>query len=294
MGLFVCRRLLLIVLCVVGLVGCATTPYSGAGKEKSDALLRAQLLQADQAKRTPAGQVIFAGFAMHSQSKAFRADVLSAEAWVRKIDPAAIVFRLNNPVPGQGADWPYATAENVAAVLKKVTELARPQDKVVVLFTTHGAPDVLTINFADTYYQPVKSRWLNEQLAGLGSTPTLLLLSACYSGSFLPTMREPSRIILTAAASNRSSFGCDFHSSNTFFIDALLNQKQNGEKSLIQLMDAAKLDIDKRERDMGLSPPSLPQTFYGASARAWAAQPLRAWFELPRQTAAQTPAVPAR
>jgi hypothetical protein len=289
MGLRVGCRWLFTVLFSVCLVGCATTPYSGAGKEKSDALLRAQLLQADQTKRALAGQVIFAGFAMHSQSKAFRADVLSAEAWVRTIDPAAIVFKLNNPVPGQSADWPYATAENVSTVLKKVADLARPQDKVVVLFTTHGAPDALGINFADTPYHPIKSRWLNEQLAGLGSNPTLLLLSACYSGSFLPTMREPSRIILTAAAFNRSSFGCDFHSSNTFFIDALLNQTQNGEKSLIQLMDAAKVDIDKREQSMGLAPPSLPQSFYGVLARTWAEQPLRSWFDPPRQAPAENP-----
>lgn len=290
MGLSVCRRLVLIVWCVVGLVGCATTPYSGAGKEKSDALLRAQLLQAEQAVPSPAGRVIFAGFAMHSDSKAFRADVVSAETWVRKLDPNAVVFKLNNPVPGQEADWPYATAENVALVLRKMTDLARPQDKVVILFSTHGKPDVLTVNFADKYYPYINSAWLNQQLGGLRGTPTLMLLSACYSGSFVVPMRAPSRIILAAAAGDRVSFGCNFTSSNTFFIDALLNQKQNGEKSLIQLMDAAKLDIDKRERDMGLSPPSLPQNFYGSSAQAWAAQPLREWFASPRPTAAQTPA----
>lgn len=287
MGLHIYRRLVLIVLCVVGLVGCATTPYSGAGKEKSDALLRAQLLRAEQTVPSPAGRVIFAGFAMHSDSKAFRADVVSAETWVRQIDPTAVVFKLNNPVRGQEADWPYATSENVEVVLKKVADLARPQDKVVVLFSTHGKPDVLTINFADKYYPHINSDWLNKQLTNLRSTPTLLLISACHGGSFVAPMRTPNRIILAAAASHRVSFGCNFNSSNTFFIDALLNQKQNGEKSLIQLMDAAKVDIDKRERDMGLSPPSLPQNFYGSSAQAWAAQPLREWFALPRQTTAQ-------
>jgi Peptidase C13 family len=276
-------------LLLVCLLGCASTPYSGAGKDKSDALLRAQLAQAQQAPPSPAGRIIFAGFAMHSQSKAFRGDVLSTEVWVRKIDPSAVVFKLNNPVVGQDADWPFATAENVTAVLKKVAELARPQDKVVVLFSTHGGVDALSINFADKHYPHLSARWLNERLGGLRGHPTLLLLSACYSGSFVAPMRSPSRIILTAAAADRSSFGCDFGSSNTFFIDALLNQDQGKEKSLVQLMGAAQVDIDKRERDLDLKPPSLPQSAYGPLVRAWAAQPLSAWFEPPRQATTDRP-----
>ena len=273
---------------VLWLVGCASTPYSGAGKENSDVLLRAQLLEAEQSVPPPAGRVIFAGFAMHSQSKAFRGDVLSAQAWVRNIDPAAVVFKLDNPVPGQPADWPYATAENMALVLKKMAELARPQDKVVMLFSTHGRPDILGIHFADQYYPPLDARWLNQQLAGLGSTPTLLLLSACHAGSFVPALSRPSRVILAAAAADRNSFGCSFNSRNTFFVDALLNQGQNSEKSLVELMDAARVDIDKRERAMGLTPLSLPQSFYGLLAQAWSRQALRSWFEAPRPAPAQT------
>jgi hypothetical protein len=291
MGLIADRRLILacLVTSVLWLVGCASTPYSGAGKENSDVLLRAQLLQAEQSAPPPAGRVIFAGFAMHSQSKAFRGDVLSAEAWVRNIDPAAVVFKLDNPVPGQPADWPYATAENMALVLKKMAELARPQDKVVILFSTHGRPDILGINFSDQYYPHVDARWLNQQLAGLGSTPTLLLLSACHAGSFVPGLSRPSRVILAAAAADRSSFGCSFNSSNTFFVDALLNQGQSGEKSLVELMDAAKVAIDKRERAMGLRPPSLPQSFYGLLSQAWSRQALRSWFDPPRPAPAQNP-----
>jgi hypothetical protein len=163
-----------------------------------------------------------------------------------------------------------------------MAELARPQDKVIILFSTHGRPDILGINFSDQYYPHVDARWLNQQLAGLGSTPTLLLLSACHAGSLVPTLSRPSRIILAAAAADRSSFGCSFNSRNTFFVDALLNQGQNREKSLVELMEAAKVDIDKRERAMGLRPPSLPQNFYGLLSQAWSRQALSSWFEPPR------------
>lgn len=89
------------------LLGCATSPYQGDGKSKSDALLAIQVASAQTAlsNQSPA-RLIFAGFAMHSQSKAFRNDVLSAERVALAADPSAVVFKLNNPALGDAADWP--------------------------------------------------------------------------------------------------------------------------------------------------------------------------------------------
>ena len=274
------RAILGMVLGLAGLLlaACATTPYDGAGKVASDALLQRQLEQAEQLRSAkPRGRLIFAGFAMHSQSRAFRNDVLALEKAVMAIDPDAIVFKLNNPVLGQEADWPYATVENMALVLKKAGALARPDDKVVVLMSTHGNVDILSVNFDNKFYPYVNPRWMNEALADLRGKPTLLLLSACFSGSFVEPLRGPSRVILTAAARDRNSFGCQFESTNTYFVDALVNQPALLDQSLVQLMESAKVDIDGRERRMKLSPPSMPQMFVGNAARSWANQPLRAW-----------------
>jgi len=264
---------------VLPLAGCATTPYEGVGKRTSDALLRKQFESAEQLRRVQAGgRLILAGFAMHSQSKAFRNDVVAAEKLALKIDPHAIVFKLDNPAWGQGSQWPYATAENIALVLKKVGALARPEDKVVVLMTTHGNVDALGINFANKDYPSLNAQWLNQALADLRDRPTLLLLSACHSGSFVGPLSGPSRVILTAAAKDRSSFGCQFQSTNTYFVDALLNQPSALDRSIAELMEQARIDIDQRERQQKLSPPSLPQMFVGHAVGAWANQPLKHWL----------------
>lgn len=262
------------------LAGCAVNPYEGDAKTRSDALLKLQFDSAEKRRAaSPEGRIIFAGFALNSQSKAFRNDVLTAEKGVLSIDPNALVFKLNNPVPGQDADWPFATTENVEQVLLKAGALARPQDKVVVLFTTHGNVDMLSVNFSDKEYPHINGRALNQWLAGLRGKPTLVLLSACFSGSFLQTLSGPSRVVLTAAARDRSSFGCQFHSTNTYFVDALLNQDSLKDRSIEQLMEQAKLAIDKRERDGKLSPPSLPQMFVGNAAKTWANVPMKTWLE---------------
>jgi hypothetical protein len=267
-------------LAVTLLFGCATNPYEGEGKTKSDALLDMQMQAADiQIASDKNPRLIFAGFAMNSTSKAFRSDVISTEKLVQSIDSKAVVFKLYNPAWGQSAIWPYATAENMKLVLSKVAALTRPQDKVVILMSTHGNVDVLSINFSEKYYPHISSKWMNEALSGLRGKPTLLLLSACYSGSFVAPLSGPSRIILTAAAKDRSSFGCQFQSSNTYFIDALVNQPNPLDLSINQLMENAKLEVDKKEKDQRLSPPSLPQISVGRAAQGWANQPLKDWLK---------------
>jgi hypothetical protein len=267
-----------LILMMLILVGCVTTPYDGDGKTKSDGLLKQQFESADRMRLAkPEGRLILAGFAMHSQSKAFRNDVLTAEKTILAVDPNAIIFKLNNPAFGQDADWPYATTENIAVVLKKVGTIARPEDKVVVLMSTHGNVDVLSVNFSTKYYPHVNAKVLNQWLADLRGKPTLLLLSACYSGSFIEPLAGPSRVVLTAAAKDRTSFGCQFHSTNTYFVDALLNQPSFENLSLEQLMAQAKITIDQNERKQNLTPPSLPQTSIGVAAKTWATQPLKDW-----------------
>ena len=273
-------RIFLLVIVSTFLYGCATSPYEGEGKAKSDALLDMQMQAADKQRANKLeGQIIFAGFAMNSTSKAFRNDVVSAEKFVQSIDPDAIIFKLNNPAWGQSAIWPYSTAENMEQVLAKVTELARPQDRVVILMSTHGNIDILSVNFAEKYYPSINSKWLSQALDELRGKPTLLVLSACFSGSFIAPLADPSRIILTAAAKDRSSFGCQFQSTNTYFIDALLNEPTFLDLSLRQLMERAKIEVDKKEKDQKLSPPSLPQTSIGRGVRDWANQPIKDWLK---------------
>ena len=259
--------------------GCATNPLEGEGKRDDAALLQKQWDAADQQRHDhPQGQVIYAGFAMHSQSRAFRNDVLAGEKIARAIDPDAIVFKLNNPAALRSADWPHATADNVAAVIRKVAALARPQDRVLILFATHGGPNVLANQIGTAPQTFLTSRGLGELLADLRGKPTLLVLSACFSGSFLTSTTETNRVVLTAAARDRPSFGCHFQSKNTWFVEALFNQSGLLDRSIVEAMENAIITIDRKERREGVSPPSLPQMSVGSEASAWANRPLGQWL----------------
>lgn len=261
------------------LAGCASlAPDAPEARKQSDALLEAQLAQARQklaSGRPP--RVVYAGFALHSGSHAFRGDVQKTEELVRRIDPEAVSFKLDNPA-GPGHDLPFATRENVQAVLQAIGTHVRDNDRIVLLFASHGAPQALSVRAANRDFGMVSARDLQQWLAPLRGRPTLLLVSACYSGSFIPPLQGPSRIILTAAAPDRSSFGCQFQSSNTYFIEELLRNPAATQMTVLQLMEEARAGVEKRESARKLTP-SQPQVFVGPAVAAWARQPIGQWLQ---------------
>ncbi len=274
------RRYFLIVgTCLVFLSGCATSPYQQEAKQKSDVLLDEQLRQATAAISADSkGRILYAGFGMHSQSKVFRSDVMSVEQKLKGIDPNLVSIRLNNPALGDPSDWPYATQENIERVLAQLGAMARPQDKVVVLFSTHGNKQILGINASAQDFKSLSPSWINRASSGLRGKSTVFLMSACYSGSFLPEIAGPSRIVLTAAAADRSSFGCNFYSTKTFFVEALTAAPDYTSISLNQLFEQAKQSIATKESAQKLTP-SLPQKSVGGAAQSWFDQPMGQWLK---------------
>ncbi len=272
------RAFLLVLLTCAAASSWAVEAFSG-----SDALLQAQLEAAHAslaAERPP--RLVFAGFAMHSGSSAFRGDVELAAEVMREIDPRAVMFELANPPAGREADWPLATRGNIRTVLQAIARDVRPSDKVVLLFTTHGSARLLGVQEAQGRPDAIEASELQDWLAPLRSRPVLVLVSACYSGSFVPALMAPSHIVLTAASSTRSSFGCKSDSRNTFFVEELLRQDDLLSHSLVEIVDRARTAIERRESAMRLLA-SQPQSYWGSDAQAWARQPLASWLGTKQQ-----------
>ncbi len=75
-------------------------------------------------------------------------------------------------------------------------------------------------------------------------------------------------IVLTAAAPDRTSFGCQPQNEWTFFGDAYFNRALREGASMVAAFDSAKRQIERWEREQNLSPASNPQRFVGARAAA--------------------------
>lgn len=136
---------------------------------------------------------------------------------------------------------------------------ARARGGCLIYFTSHGAPEGLALD--DDLLPP---RTLARLIsAHCESRPTVVILSACFSGVFVPALKAPDRMILTAARRDRSSFGCGESDKYPFF-DACILETLPGSPDFPSLAPAVRSCVARREREEDMAPPSEPQVWIGS------------------------------
>ncbi len=166
---------------------------------------------------------------------------------------------------------PRGSIKALLISLASLAERMDPAEDVLVLYSTsHGLPQGLAYHYGDDGYGILSPALLKDTLEELGIEKRLLLISACYSGIFVPELASDDTAIITASASNRTSFGCQPDNDWTFFGDALLNRAMRKPQSLLLAHREATLSIADWESRMRL-PASLPQARIGNSAQSWLA-----------------------
>lgn len=164
--------------------------------------------------------------------------------------------------------YPAATPDNISAAIGQVGALIDPnEDLVVVFITSHGSPDgSAALREHNRLGGSLRPSHLRDMLVGAGIRSRVVIVSACFSGAFIAPLMDDNTVVLTAAAPDRSSFGCQPQNNWTFFGDALFNQNLRSGGSIVQAFDRAKVLIERWEREQNLTPPSNPQRHIGARA----------------------------
>ena len=120
--------------------------------------------------------------------------------------------------PAGNPSLQVATAANVSTALRNGSGEA-----CLVFITSHGDENGVVLRAAKGMVEPATLG--NALDAGCGTRPTVVIVSACHSGIFLtPAMRRPNRVVLTAAAAARVSFGCGAGDQYTYYDQCLLQQ----------------------------------------------------------------------
>ena len=167
------------------------------------------------------------------------------------------------------SDLPRGSPGNIAAALARVAELMDKKEDVLVLYTTsHGAPLGIVYNDGDQGFGVISPARMAEMLRKLGITRRLVIISACYSGVFVPALSSDDGVVITAASSDRSSFGCQADSDWTFFGDALINNALRKGQPLAAA-DAEATALISSWETRGNLKPSQPQIAIGANAARW-------------------------
>jgi len=92
----------------------------------------------------------------------------------------------------------------------------------------------------------------------------VVVVSACYSGAFIDALRDEHTIVLTAAAADRTSFGCGDDRDLTYFGEAFYQDAIPGAPTLRAAFEQAREEIaawEKKEQFVA----SDPQAFFGAA-----------------------------
>jgi hypothetical protein len=133
----------------------------------------------------------------------------------------------------------------------------------LVYLTSHGSPDGAVLG--DRILPP---RALARMIgASCGARPTVVVVSACFSGVFVPALAGPNRLVLTAARRDRSSFGCGEADTYPFFDGCVLESLPTA-RDFLTLAARTKTCVARRELEEKVAPPSEPQISVGARFHA--------------------------
>ena len=174
--------------------------------------------------------------------------------------PTTNIHRLSASTAELGAAVEPALA---GVLLQRIGTLpVRPGDRCLIFLTSHGERDAgLWLARSNSALSPNE---LAQALSGgCANVPTVVIVSACYSGSFaVGRMAKPNRIVLTAARNDRPSFGCQAHRMYNFFDECLLLALPKSA-TWRGVADGSKECVRRMERALGARR-SEPQAYFGA------------------------------
>jgi hypothetical protein len=156
----------------------------------------------------------------------------------------------------------HAGASDAHTIATALWDLSnRTSAGCLVYFTSHGSPDGLVLG--DTTYAPGS---LSQMLDNTCSDrPTVVIISACFSGVFVPALQAPNRMILTAARPDRTSFGCGQADRYPYFDQCVL-ETLPASSDFPDFGRAVQACVAAREKKERVAPPSEPQLWVGATA----------------------------
>src|SRR5438067_8358336 len=168
----------------------------------------------------------------------------AAEIVANRFGADQVVVRFNTKTGGD------ATVEALAATLQtEAKKMNGDRDILFLILTSHGSQEGLAVN-AGRSAETLKPSNLAVMLTRTGIRYKVIIISACYSGVFIPPIADADTLVVTAADANHSSFGCEDKAKWTYFGDAFFNTLRQ-TSNLKEAFLLARSLVSKRELRTG-------------------------------------------
>jgi hypothetical protein len=255
--------------------GATESADSGQDRADTESALFEQASRIDSAidaidsKPSAKPQGFFLGFAGVGDEKVFAQEIgLASRVLAERygIDGRGMSL-INDERDLDGA--PLASVSGLRYALRGIAARMSPDRDVLFLaISSHGAEDKsIIVSNARMPLNDLGDEDLADALSESGIKWRVIILSACYAGAFIDSLKNPQTIVITAAAADRTSFGCANDRDLTYFGEAFYRDALPGAATLRAAFDAAKAAIAERERREHIEA-SNPQAFFGAELEA--------------------------
>jgi hypothetical protein len=155
---------------------------------------------------------------------------------------------------------PMATLTSISAAIARIAERMDKENDIFFLYiTSHGSKDEkISLHHNGLQFADIDSQWLARQLKASGIKHQVVVLSACYSGGFIDDLKDGHSLIMTAAAADKTSFGCADDSLSTYFGRAYFQESLKPGVDFEQAFYHAKALVEAWEKERKF-PASEPQ-----------------------------------
>lgn len=158
--------------------------------------------------------------------------------------------------------FPLANLQNFQAAVHAIGDVMDKEKDVLVLFlTSHGEKTGFALELPGATVE-LTPQQVAATLDGDGIKNRVVIVSACYSGIFLPPLANDNTIVITASDAKSTSFGCAPERDWTYFGDAFFRQSLHPGSDFENAFDHARILIQGWEL-MDHAPPSNPQGSFG-------------------------------
>jgi hypothetical protein len=253
----------------------AQTAQAGGDTVDAESILFGEADRIDRAldavgrANSPRPRAFFLGFAGVGEEKVFAQEIgLASRVLGERYDIGnRSVSLINDQRDLERA--PLATVSGLRYALAGLaSRMNLDQDVLILSISSHGSEDpAIVVSNSQLPLDDLTDEDLADALRESGIKWRVVIISACYAGAFIERLIDTQTIVITAAAADRTSFGCSNDRDLTYFGEAFYRDALPGARSLRDAFETAKVAIAARERSEHVTP-SEPQGYFGARMEA--------------------------
>jgi hypothetical protein len=222
--------------------------------------------------------VFFVGFAGVASQKVFAEEIkLAAHVVGQRFDSGSRQLLLINDHRDFDS-YPLATVSGLRYALGEIARKMHAERDILFLsLSSHGSDEpLLSVSNGSLPLEQVTGDNLASALRDAGIKWRIIVISACHAGAFIAPLKDPNTVLITAAAADKTSFGCSDDRDLTYFGEAFYRDALPSATSLQQAVVLMRSAIAAREQLEHVEP-SDPQAFFGGQIeRLLSQQPMQA------------------